>query len=517
MKFFILTPLLFLFTYFLSYCQADLKNIQFKSDFEKEVLSDISKHSELELLLAISKDITFEDSELVKAELINFKEKLVAKRFHKRNEKRKLKLLFELTHDTFFRKYRDVVNFDEIFSTSEYNCVSATALYAVILNDFDIPFLIKETPSHVFIVAYPKTNSIVLESTAPGSGYLTPSDRAVQNAVTSLIELKYFTAEEVQEKGTRKVYNDFFYTEGSIDIQKLAGLQYYNETIKFLQEENYKEALNSNYKSSLLYPSEKAEYLRFVILSNILDNSKFEEIDDVKYLAQYANDENANHENVVNTFGAIINDKLFTNGKTEQMDSIYHFLNSNLNDSTLSGRISAIYYEEYGRYFIQKSDFKRSMEFTKKAYEINPKNSNVQSMINHSILNIYAIQIGNSGLVDELQAYALEFPFLNENPNFHNVILHHYLKRAFQYIQVDNIKKGLEYQSLLEDLINEKGDKISVDNNAYGMIYAELGAAYYRAGEYVKAKNIINKGLKYVPEHPELKVRLDIVVKQMNR
>ncbi len=39
-----------------SYSQADGSSIKFKSDFEKEVLTNLDKHSSLEILLSISEN-----------------------------------------------------------------------------------------------------------------------------------------------------------------------------------------------------------------------------------------------------------------------------------------------------------------------------------------------------------------------------------------------------------------------------------------------------------------------------
>lgn len=63
--------------------------------------------------------------------------------------------------------------------------------------------------------------------------------------------------------------------------------------------------------------------------------------------------------------------------------------------------------------------------------------------------------------------------------------------------------------------MKELGEGLRYDENQYGLAYAEAGA-YFRLRNYKKAKEIIEEGLKIMPEHPELKVRLDIVLDEMN-
>lgn len=219
-----------------SLAHGQFEHIQFKSEFEKEVLTNLDNHSSLEMLLAIAENAseglvskTYENIKTLKSELNR-------KKFDSKPEDKRLKLLFDLTHKYFFLKYRDISNFDQIFETKEYNCVSATALYSLILEDYNIPYAIKETPTHVFAIAYPKSKNIVLESTAPKNGYYKPSNNDIQKAVGSLVDLKYYTKEEVEAKGTLAVYNEFFYNEDQIELQKLAGLQYHNEAISLLAE-----------------------------------------------------------------------------------------------------------------------------------------------------------------------------------------------------------------------------------------------------------------------------------------
>lgn len=490
--------------------------ITFKSDFEKQVLTDPDRHQDIELLIAISENASSEFSQGIQAQIQAFKRELVAKNFEGKSEEKKVKLLFSLMHKNFFQKYRQVSNFDQIFKLNEYNCVSATALYALILKAYNIPFSIKETPTHVYSIAYPQTKSIVLESTAPKDGYHYLDDHTVQKAVGSLVELKYFTQDEVDTKGSRKIYNEFFFNEDEIDLRKLAGLQYHNEAVTFFVEEKYKEALNSNYKATLLYPSEKSEYLNLGILANILSKTEISTTEDVLYLTQYANLPAVDKNQLLDSYRSIVNSRLFEESRVDFTDSMYQYLAKNLKDSILLKNISEIHYEAFGRFYGQKSEFKKSLEFLSEAYKLNDKNANIQSLITHCLIQNFSRRAGSLGAIKKMDEYSKQFEFLKDNILYQSLYFFNYGYTGYNHLRADDMKKGMENLDLMESLIVKFGENLQIDENLYGLLYAEAGAAYFREREYQKAKKIIEKGLDILPDHPELKIRLEIVIDEMN-
>jgi len=490
-------------------------HIKFKSDFERKVLTDLDKHSNIDVLLAISENGSDYLTEKVKSKINSLKIDLSNKKFENKAEEKQLKLLFDLTHKNFFAKYREITNFDKIFEAKEYNCVTATALYGLILEEYSIPYSIKETPTHVYIIAYPVTKSIILESTAPKDGYYYPNDGNVQKAVNSLVELKYYTKDEVEAKGVRNIYNEFFYSKDEIDLKKLAGLQYYNEAIVSLSEEKYEDALNSIYKSELLYPSDKTEYLSLILLANILNKTDFKDVNDIKYLTQYANLSIVEKDQIISAYNTIVNNNLFLESNVVLTDSVYHYLSGNLRDSTLMKDISEIHFSSFGRFYAQKSDYNRSLEYSTKAFEINPKNVNTQSLIAQSLVFNFQTRAGSPSTIKKMDEYMETFPFLKEHSLYQSLYFYSYAYNAFNHIRADDIDKGLEYLEQMESLIEKFGDELKYDENQYGMVYAEVGAAYYREHKYKKAKDIIEKGLSIMPDHPELKIRLEIVNEEM--
>ncbi len=428
-----------------------------------------------------------------------------------------MKLLFELTHKTFFKKYLEVSNFNEIFTQSEYNCVSGTGLYALILEQYKIPFAIKEAPTHVFAIAYPETKGIVIESTAPNNGYLYINESDVEKSVDYLVELKYFTKEEVDSKGVRNIYNDFFFSEEEIDIKELAGLQYYNEAIGFFEDEKFEEAFNSILKLKLLYPSEKTDYIGYLALANMLHKAEFTDFKDVVYLSEFAKLNIVDEDDVAKIYGGLMNDRLFREGNKDFMDSTYKYFSENIQDTVLMNRISEIHHDSFGRFYAQKSDFEPAIFHLSESFKMNKKDVNTQSIISQLIVQNYARSGSNISTVKKLEVYSEQFPFLSADISFQSFKFFCYNYLAYNHLKADDFEKGLGFLNKMETIREGFGGKLKLDENMFGMVYAEMGAFYYREREYEKAKEILVKGLEIVPEHPELKARLEIVEEQLNK
>jgi hypothetical protein len=90
----------------------------------------------------------------------------------KMNEKKKVMRLYDDIHEKFLDKYTVFTPFSSIFTSQEYHCVTSNMLFALVFNEFGIPYEIRETPNHVFLVAYPNSSYITVETTCalPSSG-----------------------------------------------------------------------------------------------------------------------------------------------------------------------------------------------------------------------------------------------------------------------------------------------------------------------------------------------------------
>jgi len=67
-----------------------------------------------------------------------FLKKLEKKQHSLKKEKDFVRFIFTKTHQEFLKEYKAYASFNELFSTGDYNCLTGTILYALVLNHFGI-------------------------------------------------------------------------------------------------------------------------------------------------------------------------------------------------------------------------------------------------------------------------------------------------------------------------------------------------------------------------------------------
>ncbi len=188
-----------------------ISSYSYSQTFEQDVINaykkDTLNYDFIATLSAIDSSVTSTEVDKYKSQIENFIRTLPPHEEKSKREKKRIEKIYNLTHDRFFEKYEELAYFPQIFNNGIYNCVTATALYTHIFSKLDIPFAIKDEPGHVYLIAYPETHKIILETTAPGIyGFRAPKDSEVREQVNQLVELKLVTPEEVRANGESQIF-----------------------------------------------------------------------------------------------------------------------------------------------------------------------------------------------------------------------------------------------------------------------------------------------------------------------
>ncbi len=94
---------------------------------------------------------------------------------------RHLAKVFRKVHQVYLKKYAAYSDFNSLFSGGQYDCLTATMLFAEVLSGLDYDFRIIETNYHIFIHVKTAGGIVLLESTDKRGGFVTdPSDIAAR-------------------------------------------------------------------------------------------------------------------------------------------------------------------------------------------------------------------------------------------------------------------------------------------------------------------------------------------------
>lgn len=197
-----------------------------------------------------------------------------------------LKSIFYKTHTSLLNEYDRLATMDQTLQKGKFGCLTGTALYAIILEHFGYEYQIIELPNHVFIHLTLDEKSYVFESTLPSEGFMKTSVEMEQ-----LLKQPWLSSRRISELTTvGNWFEDFKdlpnqYT--TINLQQLAGLQYFNESAKHYLNKDYAVAMDMVLKAYELYPSERNEKLMQLIINKILKYDLIKEELKNQYLERY--------------------------------------------------------------------------------------------------------------------------------------------------------------------------------------------------------------------------------------
>jgi hypothetical protein len=487
----------------------------FNSDYEKQVFTEYfrsQKHSDLlPFFMAGYEKFSPELLKSTQKTIDDLVEEFRPKISGSKNTAKSIKLIYTTVHDRLLKKYELVNHFGDIFTNGNYNCVSASALYGLILQKLNIPFVIKELPTHVYLVAYPTTEKIIIETTDPNRGYLQINDEFRDDFLNRLLKAKMISKSEYEGSSKEALFKKYFFSEQEdIDLFKLAGLQYHNDGI-YTFEKKPLEAYHYFSKAYFLYPGNRNSFLIEQSLRRILSKAEYKNFDEVKYyakLTEFNKDtiEVVSRKQLYGEFAKLTNNQLVEYSDTKLYDKSYQYVRQHVRDTALQKDIDFLYNFETARLALNSSKTEGVDKKIEIIYRLKPQNADVRNIITYYIFNRLSKQSNPKELLSGLESYVKPYPFLTENEKFNQALCLCYLDIAGQSFNQNNLKKGEENLQLFEQTVKKYA--LTMDGNLVARSYAEASSAYFRLGNYAKSKQLLQKGLEYAPGNYMLETRL---------
>jgi hypothetical protein len=178
--------------------------------------------------------------------------------------------IFLKTHQKFLKNYSTHASFGETLARGNYNCLTGTALYALILNHFHIEHTIIETNYHIFIVAKINNENILMEATDPLSGFVAkPSEVAKR-----MEEYKNNTFQPVSASNRSVHYKFSFSLWQNVSIEGLQGLLFFNKAVQAYNNQQLKTCIAYLSHAGVHRPSERIQEFSAIVMMSVA-NSEF--------------------------------------------------------------------------------------------------------------------------------------------------------------------------------------------------------------------------------------------------
>ncbi|MBN2395975.1 MAG: hypothetical protein JXC36_05890 [Candidatus Atribacteria bacterium] len=438
---------------------------------------------------------------------------LEQKGIRNKNLKKQINLIYSYVHANLLKKYVEDIYFYDIFSNGHYNCVTASALYALLLEHFNIEYIVKETPQHVYLIADPGNSKVVIESTLPNKGVYVYDEKAKRDFILFLANNKTISQEELNSHSVDELFEEHYDKNKTINIYQLAAIQYYNKAVFQMQNSRFNEAAKNLEKAYLIYPSNMIKYNLNAALANIINEQNLKKNYDGKVLAKYLNlnQENAEAINYGNDFFKVVSSEWVINHpRLDNYKCFYNDFSNTLSDSIDQDKYSQTYYYFLGFYDYTKGNYASALKRLNFAYLANPENVEIEQLIDNVGMKYIFTDRNHEVMIDTIEYYFTLFPFLAEKQMFQQYYTYCYLRVVSEAYTYGNIKKGQVYINRFENVLAEN-PQIAANEEYIESAYGEVAAYYVRQQRYDMAMDYLKKGLKFAPNSLALKERIESI------
>lgn len=242
-----------------------MPELGFHSPFEESAFLEWEAEGEpkrLKLLLATdvgSNDAFGEKVEQAIGEAIQF---LEAKDIYAKKPKAQVNMIKKEAKKRFLKTYDVSSGFSEIFAQKKYNYFTATALYSLLLDYFEIPYVIRADAFVAFLIAFPGS----LDETS--IALIQPENIGMIETNAQYAYLGYLVNNNIlkreklvgQNVNSEEMFYQYYLPEESIYFHQLLGMIYMFKGLSANSVMNGELAVQNLEKAFILYPSLAMKY-----------------------------------------------------------------------------------------------------------------------------------------------------------------------------------------------------------------------------------------------------------------
>jgi tetratricopeptide (TPR) repeat protein len=485
-------------------------DLKFNSEFEKDAFTIFENGTPdyLRLFLAVSPSSDEELFKLVNQKILSVTETLNDRKFEKLRDEKKVGKVYEKVNGDILNRYEEKVLFPVIFSSGNFNCLTASAYYGFMFTNLGIDFEFKETSSHVHPVAFPKTLQIKVETTDPINGFQYFDTKLKVQFVNYLEDSKIISKEDVRNSSLDDIFNKYYFPESSIGMRELAGLQYLNDAFYNYGQEKFEIAFWQCQKAYYLYPSIRISTVMLFLLSQCIAVVDYKELEDVSYLAfasRFVGNE-VKKEDIINQFYSLTRVVFLERSQTALYDEMFTYLIKLIGKEDVRKAIEKEYYFQKGKFLMTTFQVKEALSDFEKALAIEPENLELQAYTVQSLAYLFTT-LSNQKIVNSTEEFARRFPRMQMNEGFISLQMIGYLKFSEENFDFEKPDDGEVLLMKFENLFHLHPE-ISIQYENVGDAYSAAAVYYFKRNNIKTARSYLNRGLAISPENYQLMYRL---------
>jgi hypothetical protein len=175
-----------------------------------------------------------------------------------------LKSMVNASHKKFLKTYKAYSPFSSLFENGEYDCLSGTSFFSVVLDELQFRYKIIETNYHIFLLIETGQGQVLLETTDRFFGFKT-SPQEIEKSINYYKE-NLITAGSSDRQHYYKYHVDLFH---EVSSRQLSGLLYFNQAVVAFNSHDWIGSTESLYKAKLIYDNARVKELAEILINAI--------------------------------------------------------------------------------------------------------------------------------------------------------------------------------------------------------------------------------------------------------
>jgi hypothetical protein len=413
-----------------------------------------------------------------------------------------LRQIFNEVQSSFLVRYDAQALFADLFTKGDFNCVTASALFALILNDLGIPYGIHLTPDHMYLATVVQGDPAVIETTDPVRGVFVVSPLARKKYVQELLRAKRISQGQIDSLGLDGALATLVTNDTVIDLRATVGTHYHNAGV-FAADRDLLKGIGQLAKAYSLHASPDTKDLLQMALLRHVDQLTYDTFEDVRFLLDtYAFIEIPTMDRLIPTDHARLLDKhLIHRGDTAFANAMLAAFLEVLRTEEARRKIRFQHHAEMGRYHVLKRQWDPAVEHLLIAYAMEPDHVQVSALVTESLVNRLERLPDRSSYAAHLDELVARHPELKGTPGIQHCYQIVYLIAAEDHFNIDERRKAELFLKQFEELYGLSED---LPVNAVARAYIAGWRSWARARDSDKARSYIARGLKIAPFNEDL-------------
>ena len=481
--------------------------IHYSSDFERQKFAEFTKNGKFDainFLFCLDTTVNEAKATQLKEKLNLFFDEKLAPIVTGKNKDKTLKLFFNEIHDKLLRKYVTNARFEFLLDQGEYNCLTASALYAMAFQRFNMPYQLRSTTDHVYVIVNPGPGETIIETTDPQNGVYQYSDQYKKAYIDRQVKTKMISKDEYNSGSVEALFQKYFYTSDTIDLKQLAGYHYYNNAIDLIGKENYAESSNQLMKAYLLNRSAKVEYLLIISLAAQLEKSL--DITDSAAMQRYfllvKLTGEKDYDYLFNKYVGVSEELALRQDDLPQYERLSSFLFSHIDDSAQLLKFREHYYLLCGANYYEKQNLPGAYENMLLAYSLNNRDVRIKASYKQ-VLDLLKHFVLDKNVIDSI------YKIVDRNSKklpvavVDEVMTQIWLLKATYEFEKGSVERGEACLDKAEKLA-VNGKPGSIDHDIISLAYGAVYSHYYMKNRMSTALVYVKRGLKLDPNNATL-------------